>query len=82
LPAVDNGPREGLEKFLNAASDDPDTVLHYEFMQDYKVHLKHLDGRNEEVSASDTGEESRLCPAFRGSGFRVLGLQGCRVVGL
>lgn len=30
---VDNGPREGLEKFLNAASDDPETVLHYEFMQ-------------------------------------------------
>ncbi|KAG6544435.1 hypothetical protein Mapa_014073 [Marchantia paleacea] len=46
---VDNGPREGLDKFLKAASDDPDTVLHYEFMQDYKVHLKHLDGRNEEV---------------------------------
>jgi hypothetical protein len=38
---VDNGPREGLDKFLKAASDDPDTVLHYEFMQDYKVlHLK------------------------------------------
>ncbi|CAM6105722.1 unnamed protein product [Calypogeia fissa] len=46
---VDNGPRKGLDKFLKAASDDPDTVLHYEFMQDYKVHLKHLDGRIEEV---------------------------------
>lgn len=30
---VDNGPREGLEKFLNVASSDPETVLHYEFMQ-------------------------------------------------
>lgn len=30
---VDNGPREGLDKFLKAASNDPDTVLHYEFMQ-------------------------------------------------
>lgn len=30
---VDNGPREGLEAFLQAASNDPDTVLHYEFMQ-------------------------------------------------
>ena len=30
---VDNGPREGLRSFLNAASSDPDTVLHYEFMQ-------------------------------------------------
>lgn len=35
--SVDNGPRKGLDKFLKAASDDPDTVLHYEFMQDYKV---------------------------------------------
>lgn len=34
---VDNGPREGLDKFLKAASSEPETVLHYEFMQDYKV---------------------------------------------
>ncbi|KAJ8616806.1 hypothetical protein MRB53_036178 [Persea americana] len=46
---VDNGTREGLEKFLKSASSDPETVLHYEFMQDYKVHLKHLDGHIEEV---------------------------------
>ncbi|GJR05641.1 7-hydroxymethyl chlorophyll a reductase, chloroplastic [Tanacetum coccineum] len=46
---VDNGTRDGLDKFLRAASTDPDTVLHYEFMQDYKVHLKHLDGHIEEV---------------------------------
>ncbi|XP_065862922.1 7-hydroxymethyl chlorophyll a reductase, chloroplastic [Euphorbia lathyris] len=46
---VDNGTRPGLDKFLKAASDEPETVLHYEFMQDYKVHLKHLDGRIEEV---------------------------------
>lgn len=30
---VDNGPRQGLETFLNAASKSPETVLHYEFMQ-------------------------------------------------
>ncbi|KAL6971173.1 7-hydroxymethyl chlorophyll a reductase [Sarracenia purpurea var. burkii] len=46
---VDNGTREGLDKFLKAASSEPGTVLHYEFMQDYKVHLKHLDGHIEEV---------------------------------
>ncbi|OIV98865.1 hypothetical protein TanjilG_21200 [Lupinus angustifolius] len=46
---VDNGTRDGLDKFLNAASHSPETVLHYEFMQDYKVHLKHLDGHIEEV---------------------------------
>ncbi|GJN15402.1 hypothetical protein PR202_gb02315 [Eleusine coracana subsp. coracana] len=47
--SVDNGTREGLDKFLKAASSEPETVLHYEFMQDYKVHLKHLDGHTEEV---------------------------------
>ncbi|XP_078439886.1 coenzyme F420 hydrogenase family / dehydrogenase, beta subunit family [Wolffia australiana] len=46
---VDNGTREGLDKFLRAASTDPETVLHYEFMQDYKVQLKHLDGHIEEI---------------------------------
>ncbi len=30
---VDNGPPEGLGKFLKAASSSPETVLHYEFMQ-------------------------------------------------
>ena len=81
---VDNGPRQGLETFLQAASDDPETVLHYEFMQvsyllcllicrcfpgvsvvgchlqpssdafqsnmqDYRVHIKHTDGRFEYI---------------------------------
>ena len=30
---VDNGPRQGLQTFLNAASSSPESVLHYEFMQ-------------------------------------------------
>ncbi len=30
---VDNGPRAGLDTFLHAASRDPGSVLHYEFMQ-------------------------------------------------
>ena len=38
---TDNGPRAGLDKFLKTASKDPDTVLHYEFMQDYKVRTFH-----------------------------------------
>ncbi|KAK9789191.1 hypothetical protein WJX73_001217 [Symbiochloris irregularis] len=46
---VDNGPRKGLEKFLNAASTQPDTVSGYEFMQDYKVHIKHTDGFYERI---------------------------------
>ena len=39
---VDNGTREGLDKFLKAASKEPETVLHYEFMQDYKVRYVHF----------------------------------------
>lgn len=39
---MDNGTRDGLDKFLKAASTDPETVLHYEFMQDYKVSLYYL----------------------------------------
>lgn len=46
---VDNGKREGLEKFLNAASATPETALHYEFMQDYRVHIKHTDGHFEYI---------------------------------
>jgi len=46
---TDNGRKETLGKFLENASEDPDTVVHYEFMQDYQVHLKHTDGSFEKV---------------------------------
>mmetsp|Transcript_18087 Transcript_18087/g.27130 ORF Transcript_18087/g.27130 Transcript_18087/m.27130 type:complete len:499 (+) Transcript_18087:30-1526(+) len=46
---VDNGPYEGLQKFLKAASEDAPTVTNYEFMQDYNVHLKHEDGSTEKT---------------------------------
>lgn len=46
---VDNGPRKGLDKFLKAASTRPHEALHYEFMQDYRVHVKHTDGSFEYV---------------------------------
>ncbi|PNH06770.1 7-hydroxymethyl chlorophyll a reductase, chloroplastic [Tetrabaena socialis] len=46
---VDNGPRAGLDKFLRAASTRPEEALHYEFMQDYRVHVKHTDGSFEYV---------------------------------
>ena len=46
---VDNGVREGLDKFLKTASETPETALHYEFMQDYQVHIKHLDSHTEKI---------------------------------
>ena len=35
---TDNGTSEGLAKFLDNASTEPETVVGYEFMQDYQVH--------------------------------------------
>ena len=49
LPCVDNVSREGLQTFLESASATPDTVVHYEFMQDFRVHFRHSDGRVETV---------------------------------
>ncbi|AFY55996.1 coenzyme F420-reducing hydrogenase, beta subunit [Rivularia sp. PCC 7116] len=48
-PCVDNVTRAGLQKFLETTSKSPDTVVHYEFMQDFRVHFKHEDGSTETV---------------------------------
>jgi coenzyme F420-reducing hydrogenase beta subunit len=48
-PCVDNVSRAGLQKFLETTSKSPDTVVHYEFMQDFRVHFKHEDGSIEKV---------------------------------
>ena len=48
-PGVDNVTREGLQKFLDTTSKSPDTVVYYEFMQDFQVHFKHEDGSIEKV---------------------------------
>ena len=48
-PCVDNVPREGLQKFLETTSSSPETVVSYEFMQDFRVHFKHEDGSEEKV---------------------------------
>ncbi|NJK99563.1 MAG: hypothetical protein HC910_02995 [Spirulinaceae cyanobacterium SM2_1_0] len=48
-PCVDNVTRAGLQKFLETTSKSPETVVHYEFMQDFRVHFKHEDGSIETV---------------------------------
>ncbi|MEL6935141.1 MAG: Coenzyme F420 hydrogenase/dehydrogenase, beta subunit C-terminal domain, partial [Cyanobacteria bacterium J06607_17] len=48
-PCVDNVSRAGLQKFLDTTSRSPETVVHYEFMQDFRVHFKHEDGSIEKV---------------------------------
>jgi coenzyme F420 hydrogenase subunit beta len=49
LPCVDNVSREGLQTFLESASRSPATVVHYEFMQDFRIHFRHSDGTTETV---------------------------------
>lgn len=48
-PCVDNVTRAGLQKFLDTTSRSPNTVVYYEFMQDFRVHFKHEDGSTETV---------------------------------
>ncbi len=48
-PCVDNVSRQGLQKFLETTSRSPETIVHYEFMQDFRVHFKHEDGSVEKV---------------------------------
>jgi coenzyme F420 hydrogenase subunit beta len=38
-----------LQKFLDTTSRSPETVVYYEFMQDFRVHFKHEDGSTETV---------------------------------
>jgi 3,8-divinyl protochlorophyllide a 8-vinyl-reductase (ferredoxin) len=48
-PCTDNVSRAGLQKFLETTSKSPETVVYYEFMQDFNVHFKHEDGSTELV---------------------------------
>ena len=49
LPCVDNVSRAGLQTFLDSTSRSPETVVHYEFMQDFRIHFRHSDGSKETV---------------------------------
>ena len=50
LPCVDNVSRDGLQTFLESASRSPATVVHYEFMQDFRIHFRHSDCSTETVA--------------------------------
>jgi coenzyme F420 hydrogenase subunit beta len=49
LPCVDNVSRQGLQTFLDSTVSSPETVVHYEFMQDFRIHFRHSDGSEETV---------------------------------
>ena len=64
---VDNGPRQGLEKFLNAASESPSTVLHYEFVQDYRGGCKACCRRDHGVGFMATWSRIHCLRVFCGT---------------
>lgn len=49
IPCVDNIKPKMLRWVLARISRSPDTVRHYEFMQDFTVHLRHENGELEKV---------------------------------
>ncbi len=50
LPCTDIVSYQNLMKFLGLISNSAETVIHMEFMPDYRVWLKHEDGHTEKVS--------------------------------
>lgn len=53
IPCTDNTTYPGLQRFLQATSRSPNTVVHVEFMQDYRLWLRHRDGHTEKLNYVD-----------------------------
>jgi coenzyme F420 hydrogenase subunit beta len=53
IPCSDNVAYPDLQHFLELISRSPTTVAHYEFMQDFSVHLRHENGAVERVNFID-----------------------------
>jgi len=49
IPCVSNVIQKKLREIMMLFTKSPDTVRHYEFMQDYTIHLKHEGGRIERL---------------------------------
>ncbi len=68
LPCTDNTSYPDLMRFLNVASKSPATVAHHEFMQDFRVWMRHDDGHLEKMNYVDLdvsalGGERGIFPA-------------------
>lgn len=68
IPCTDNTAYPDLMRFLKVASRSPETVVHHEFMQDFRVWLTHEDGQIEKVNFVDLdvsalGGEQGVFPA-------------------
>ena len=53
IPCTDNTTYPDLMRFLKVVSRSPETVVHHEFMQDFRVWLTHEDGSIEKVNFID-----------------------------
>lgn len=53
IPCTDNTTYPDLQRFLQVVSRSPETVIHHEFMQDFRIWLKHEDGSVEKVNFVD-----------------------------
>jgi 3,8-divinyl protochlorophyllide a 8-vinyl-reductase (ferredoxin) len=57
IPCVDNVARSKWPWILERMSKSPDTACHMEFMQDFRIHIRHLDGSVEKVPFFSLPEE-------------------------
>ncbi|EIC20797.1 Coenzyme F420 hydrogenase/dehydrogenase, beta subunit C-terminal domain [Thiorhodovibrio frisius] len=53
IPCSDNVTYPDLQFFLTQVSRSPETIVHYEFMQDYRLWMRHDDGDIERVNFID-----------------------------
>jgi coenzyme F420 hydrogenase subunit beta len=53
IPCSDNVTYPDLTYFLEQVSRSPQTIVHYEFMQDYSLHMHHEDGSTERLNYID-----------------------------
>jgi coenzyme F420 hydrogenase subunit beta len=53
IPCSDNVAYPDLVYFLEQVSRSPQTIVHYEFMQDYSLKMRHEDGRIEQLNFID-----------------------------
>lgn len=53
IPCSDNVTYPDLQYFLSLVSRSPETIVHYEFMQDFSLWMRHEDGHVERVNYID-----------------------------
>ncbi len=53
IPCSDNVAYPDLVYFLDQVSKSPQTIVHYEFMQDYSLKMRHEDGQIEQLNFID-----------------------------